>query len=143
MASKKKPRIRPVPTPLFAVPASLETWNEYIGWFALRRLPVPPVPEHSIFIGDARGLICGAGLYPTKGPYVFAEHLATNPSCPSKLRHRAVSSLAAVARAYCATTAKFPLIVIRHRALVRILMRAGYVTTPGIIMTAPQGVNLG
>lgn len=138
-------RIEPKPTPvtprngsiipLFIVPRTDEVTGHYFSWFQARGLP-PPVPSlDGIFIGCDGGLICGAMLDPTQGPYLFAEHLATNPQAPVRLRHRAVSLLIRTLRAYSAITSKYAMVIIRSGSLIRILSREGFSAQSAVVMT--------
>jgi len=121
---------------LHVVPKTPELYGHYMSWFQSRGAALPPPSDDMILIADPRGALCGVSLYPTTGPYVFAEHMATNPMAPLRLRHRAVAALLRALRAYCAMRAKYPLVVIRHRALVRMLVREGFTHQPAVVMSA-------
>lgn len=141
MARRRPEAARPkrAPAPyrgLLAVPCSEAVWREFSSWFAARGLPAPPCPEDTCFIADARGLICGVCLYPTKGPYFIAESMATNPAVPIRLRHRALVALLGQLRSYAALRAKIPIAIIRHRSLVRILSRLGWKHQEALVMSA-------
>lgn len=100
------------------------------------------MPAAAVFIGDQRGLVCGVCLYPTEGPYCLVEHLSTNPACGARLRHRGVLAAARTLRGYLSVAGKYPVMVIRHRALVRILAREGFRSMPGVVMSSDIGVAL-
>jgi hypothetical protein len=74
-------------------------------------------------------------MYPTKGPYVFVENLATCPGAGLRLRHRAVVLLVYLVRSYVAARGKHPIVVARHRGIVRLLARSGFVAQPAVVMT--------
>lgn len=123
------------PYTLHVVPRTAELQQQWLSWHQTRG-SMPAIPEDMILIADGRGLICGCGLFPTAGPYVLAEHLATNPSAPMRLRHRAVSALLRTLKAYCAMRAKHPIAIIRHRSLVRLLAREGFSAQSAVVMSA-------
>lgn len=128
-------------------PLHPQLWAEFQTFFQSRNAPLPPVPKDCLFVtvpeqvGTSR-VIAGIGMYPTEAQYVLVEHLATNPAASTRDRHRAVSLLASAVRLYCTARGKFPLLVIRSRAIGRILQRAGYVFYPGAVFSAPLGVKL-
>lgn len=122
--------------PLTVSPNSPETWEVFCRWFDARKLPRPPYPEDSLFVGDARGIVAGVCMYPTKGPYAIIENLSTCPGAGIRIRHRAVVLLVSLVRAYLAARAKFPLVVVRRRSLVRLLARSGFVSQQAVVMTA-------
>lgn len=144
MAKPVKPvKKRRSPRPALTVhPNTPETWELFCRWFDARKLPRPPYPEDSFFVGDARGIVAGVCLYPTKGPYVLAENLSTLAVAPLRIRHRAVSLLVSLVRAYSCARAKFPLVVVRHRGIVRLLARSGFTPQQAIVMSAPARMEV-
>lgn len=134
------PRRRP--SPLIVTPNTPETWETFCRWFDGRKLPRPPLPEDSLFVGDARGIVAGVCFYPTKGPYVLVENLATLAVAPLRVRHRAVVLLVSLVRAYTAARAKYPLVVVRHRGIVRLLARNGFTAQQAVVMTAPPRLEV-
>ena len=117
-----------------------QTWNEYSRLFLLRKLSPPPHSEHALFIvhGEPQRpeMVAGFCMYPTKGPYVFCEHLVTNPGVRPMVRHKGLCVLLGALKLYCASTGKVPLIVARHKGLVKVLMRAGYLPQQALVLTA-------
>lgn len=113
-----------------------QTWNEYSRLFLLRKLSPPPWSEHALFIEHSPDMVAGFCMYPTKGPYVFCEHLVTNPTLPAKVRHKGLCVLLGSLKLYCAATGKVPLIVARHRGLVKVLRRMGYLPQQALVLTA-------
>lgn len=136
MPRKKAPHGKTRREKLFVIPATPAGWREYAGLFESRKLVAPPPSTDIVLVADARGLVCGVSLYPSSGPYVFVEHLASNPQRPLRLRHRGVSLLAALVRSYCAIHSKYPVVVVRSRGLCKMLGRLGYETQVAVVMTA-------
>ncbi len=79
--------------------------------------------------------MCGVSLYPTEGPDFFAEHAATNPQAPATLAHRGFEKLIAQVRVYAALRAKYPVLLIRHRSILRMLSKQGFRSMEGIAVT--------
>lgn len=99
----------------------------YLSWFEQRQLPAPALSSLGIFVASkGQGPIAGVGVYVTDGPYFFLENLATAPSLPKKLRHRAVLALAEQARILGAIMNKHPLLSANSTGLVRTLVRGGF-----------------
>lgn len=132
----RKGKSKPKRSPLYVIPNTPETWEHFGRFFDARKALRPPGTEDTLFVADARGLVAGVCLYPTRGPFFFLEHLSTNPGCPAKLRHRAVVLLATLVRAYAAAHSKYPIAVVRHRSISRILQRHGFTHSPGAVLTA-------
>lgn len=131
MPSKKGKR-----PPLYVIPNSAETWEAFGRFFDARKTLRPAPTPDALLVADARGLVAGVCLYPTSGPYVLVENLATNPGCPGRLRHRAVVLLVTLTRAYSATHSKFPIVIVRHRSLAKLLAKKGFHHQPGAILTS-------
>lgn len=127
---------------LHVVPRTPEFQAQWLSWHQARGGPMPAIPEDMILIADPRGLLCAVGLFPTKGPHVFAEHLSTNPAAPLRLRHRAVMALLRALKAYCAMRAKYPLVIIRHRSLMRMLTREGFAPMPAVVLSTDPTLRL-
>ena len=99
----------------------------YLSWFEQRQLPAPALSSLGIFVASRTlGPIAGVGVFCTDGPYFFLENLATAPSLPKKLRHRAILVLAEQARILGAILNKHPLLSANSTGLVRTLVRGGF-----------------
>lgn len=139
----KNSPVREPRLPLVLVPRTDETYRRYQAMFAAHAAEQPPPSEDVIFVGYGSELVCGVSLYPTAGPYLFAEHLATNPRAPLRMRHRAVVLLLRALRAYSAMRSKYPMVVIRHRSLIRMLTREGFAHQAAVLMSAAPALPVG
>ncbi len=127
-------------------PPAEYTVKAYVAWCKKRDIAVPPMGKDAIFVGipntGPRGgvlpptMVCGCMLYPTDGPYVFAEHLISNPELPARVVHRAVERLIGVVLVYAATRGKWPWIIPQSRAIATMLERQGFTTNKQYVYVA-------
>jgi hypothetical protein len=95
----------------FIVGIDVVLWEEYCSWFTARKVEPPPYVSDCIFVVSGHGtqkqtFVAGCCVYPCDGPYAFAEHLATNPGAPVRLRHGASAYLMRQLSAYGAMRKK-------------------------------------
>lgn len=105
-------------------------WTEYAEWMLARGKKVP-FPGYGIVIAQTELPICGVMLYSTVGPYLFAEHAATNPNAPLRLRHGAFLAMLQAIRETGQRANQTPICLVQPSAgMKRLLMKAGYEVSP-------------
>jgi hypothetical protein len=128
-------------------PPSELTLKVYGQWCQKRGIALPPLSKDGIFVGIPQltkaktptvpVFVCACLLYPTDGPYVFGEHLVSNPDLPARVVHRGVERLIGVLKVYSATRGKYPLVVPQTKALERMLERQEFQSTGKPVFQAP------
>ncbi len=114
-----------------------EQWlGKYQELGVKRKLGFQPWPSRmAILVAEGLELVAGVMVYDSTGPFLFFEHLITNPSMPSRTRWAAVNLMAEEMMVMCRHFGKVPQITVRHKGVKRILERAGLVW-PGVgVMT--------
>lgn len=101
-----------------------------------RQLGYEPWPSRlTVFIAEGKELVAGVMVYDTTGPFLFFEHLVTNPEAPLKLRFRAVNLLVEECLSMCRHLGKLPQVMVQHAGIKRILEKHGLVAPGAFCMT--------
>lgn len=115
------------------LPLSESVWTQYRMFLKARDARVPTMQPDGVWVGlDDGTLVAGVLLYPTPGEYIFAENMTTNPMAPKKVRHLAVHLLIGAVLQYASMRGKYPMLIIRHRSIARMLQRWGFQPMPGV-----------
>lgn len=114
-----------------------DDWSrKYLELCKVRELTyVPWLSRLAVFIVEGDTLLCGVQVYDTTGPFLFFEHLVTNPSIPHKQRHKAADLLIREGMNMCRMFGKYPQVVVRHGGIKKLLMRHGFFHPGTILMT--------
>lgn len=122
---------------LYVAPISDAIWHEYKTLLAAAKRRVPNAQPDGVWIVDDRGhLVAGCLFYPTPGEYMFAENMITHPGCHPRLAQQAISLIVEQLIFRCATSGKYPMVIIRHRGLRNLLRRMGFDEQPCYQMSA-------
>lgn len=119
------------------LPLNAHIWKQYTMFRGARGMKPPTIQPDGVWVGLSDWtLVAGVLLYPTPGEYVFAENLVTNPMAPARLRHGAVNVVIDGVLRYAAMRGKHPFVIVRHRSIAKMLQKWGFVTQPGVAMSA-------
>jgi hypothetical protein len=99
-----------------------------------RDLPFTPWPSRLALLA-ARGddLVAGVMAYDTTGPFIFFQHLVTNPLAPIRARWAAVDLMAGEILGMCRMLNKLPEITVSSRGIAKILRRHGLQNTQAVL----------
>lgn len=101
-----------------------------------RNIGFQPWPSRlTLFVADGQDLVAGVMVYDSTGPFLFFEHLITNPDLPGRLRLAAVKLMAVQMIEMCRHFGKVPQITVRHKGIIRILESVGLVWPGAGVMT--------
>lgn len=115
------------------LPLSESVWTQYRMFLKARDARVPTMQPDGVWVGlDDGTLVAGVLLYPTPGEYIFAENMTTNPMAPKRVRHMAVHLLIGAVLQYASMRSKYPILIIRHRSIARMLQRWGFEPMPAV-----------
>ena len=89
----------------------------------------------AILVAEGKELIAGVMVYDSTGPFLFFEHLLTDPEAPLRKRHHAVTLMAQELMHMCRHFGKVPQVSVRHRGIQRILERVGLQAPGATVMT--------
>ncbi len=114
-----------------------EQWlGKYQELARARNLGFQPWPSRmAILAVDGQDLLAGVMVYDSTGPFLFFEHLITNPDVSPRARWAAVSSMAEEMMSMCRHFGKVPQVTVRHKGIKRILERVGLVWPGAGVMT--------
>lgn len=114
-----------------------EYWlGKYQDLVSKRNLAFRPwLSRSSLLAVEGEELAAGAMAYDSTGPFLFFEHLVTNPDLPARTRWAAVNLMAVEMLSMCRHLGKVPQVTVRHKGILKILERAGLKTQGAIVMT--------
>lgn len=114
-----------------------EHWmRKYQELFRERELGyVPWASRQALFVAHEDELVAGVMVYDTSGPFLFFEHLVTNPKVTPKRRWMAVDIMAGEMMTMCRHAGKLPQVIVKHRGIAQILKRYGLRETGAVSLT--------
>lgn len=114
-----------------------EQWlGKYQGLVEKRALGYRPWPSRlTLLVAEGQELIAGVMVYDSTGPFLFFEHLVTNPDFPARARWAAVKLMAVQMVEMCRHFGKVPQVTVRHKGIRRILESVGLVWPGAGVMT--------
>ena len=103
-----------------------------------RELRYTPWPSRlALLAAEGDSLVAGVMAYDTSGPFLFFEHLVTDPSAPLSLRWAAVDLMASEVLTVCRVLSKLPQVVVSSRGIAKILRRHGLQSTHAVVYSCP------
>lgn len=122
---------------LVIVPTS-QAYPEYAEWWKGRKLAPPFPPTIGIFIAHIDfGLITGACVFTTDGPFMLLEHFSVNPKL-MRLWMPAAEKTLGHFRRLAVSMNKFPIICADRKSLSRVAERHGFRFTGARVMLHPM-----
>ena len=114
-----------------------EQWlGKYQEVCQARNLGFRPWPSRlALMVAEGMELVAGVMVYDSTGPFLFFEHLVTNPAARPRNRWAAVSLMAEEMMTMCRLFGKVPQVTVTHKGVKRILERAGLVWPGAVVMT--------
>lgn len=114
-----------------------EHWmRKYQELFQTRELGYTPWASRlALFVANGDELVAGVMVYDTSGPFLFFEHLVTNPAVSHRQRWMAVDMMAAEMLTMCRHAGKLPQVIVKHRGIAQILKRYGLRETGAVSLT--------
>lgn len=96
---------------------------------------IPWSSRLALFVAHGDDLVAGVMVYDTTGPFLFFEHLVTNPAFLPRTRWMAVDMMAGEMMTMCRHAGKLPQVIVRHRGILQILKRYGLRETGAVSLT--------
>lgn len=123
-------------------PYNMQNWQEYVSWFKRRGAPVPPPPIHAVFVSHDGDLIIGCCYYVGDPPYMYFEHLCSNPDVSPSLSHRALVFGVRAIMAMGTFHSRIVLIFARHQGIINVLKKCGFHQEPSVVFYAVPGAEI-
>lgn len=114
-----------------------DDWSrKYLALCKARELTyVPWLSRMAVYIVEGETMLCGVQVYDTTGPFLFFEHLVTNPDVSPRVRYAAAYLLIEEGMNMCRMFGKYPQVVVRHVGIKNLLKRHGFFHPGTILMT--------
>lgn len=114
-----------------------DAWSrKYLELCKARELPYTPwLSRLAVYIVEGDTLLCGVQVYDTTGPFLFFEHLVTNPAVSARVRYAAAYLLIEEGMHMCRVFGKYPQVVVRHGGIKSLLEKHGFFHPKTIVMT--------
>lgn len=111
-----------------------QAYAEYRSWWEARKLAPPMPPNIGIFVAHGEyGLITGACVFNTDGPFALLEHFSVNPKLIRLWKPAAVTTLEHFRR-IAVSMNKFPVICADRNSLARVCEAHGFAFTGARVM---------
>jgi hypothetical protein len=114
-----------------------DEWSrKYLELCEARELAYKPwLSRMAVYVVEKGTMVCGVQVYDTTGPFLFFEHLVTNPDVSPRERYAAVSFLIEEGMNMCRMFGKYPQVVVRHGGIKNLLKKHGFFHPGTILMT--------
>jgi hypothetical protein len=96
---------------------------------------IPWLSRLAVYVVEGDVMLCGVQVYDTTGPFLFFEHLVTNPAVSPRFRYAAADLLIEEGMNMCRMFGKYPQVVVRHGGIKNLLKKHGFFHPGTILMT--------
>ena len=114
-----------------------DDWSrKYLKLCKAREMTYTPwLSRLAVYVVEGDVMLCGVQVYDTTGPFLFFEHLVTNPAVSPRLRYAASDLLIEEGMNMCRMFGKYPQVVVRHGGIKNLLKKHGFFHPGTILMT--------